>query len=84
MSGQGGLVGGYESSSSSSSSEGSGSEDEIKKQAPPAKKMAALPSADDLLNGVAAPTFLKTYSQGFEVPVLEGKRSKAEGVYQVS
>jgi hypothetical protein len=80
MSGLGGLIGGYESSSSSSS-EGSGSEDESGKKAPPAAvaKKATLPSANDLLNGVAAPTFLKTYSQGFEVPVLEGKRSKAEG-----
>jgi hypothetical protein len=84
MAGLGGLIGGYESSSSSSSSEGSGSEDESNKQAPPAKKKATLPSADDLLNGVAAPTFLKTYCQGFEVPVLEGKRSKAEGVCSVS
>ena len=77
---------GYSSSGSSSSEEEESSGEEpvpAPAAAPVAQavsKKRALPSADELLAGgsQALPSYLKTYSQGFEIaPAV--KRSKAQG-----
>lgn len=82
-----------DSSSSSSSSAGQGAKpltksskrrrlDKQKQQQSKAPAAAALPSALDILDSVSGgPSFLQTYSDGFEVPVVVAKREAPSGPF---